>query len=125
METIIFLCNGKAEYDHPEKGVIKNMELPGLIKSKISSGEYYETPWSCGNSKFIEVGDRAYFKRSGNIGNEPIGFIAAGYVIAAPKAQQLKRLEKYSDLSAAYIFDYASQEFLKQRLEQCRWCTDV
>ncbi|MEH2376068.1 HNH endonuclease [Nostoc sp.] len=113
METIIFLCNGEAEYDHPEKGVIKNMELPGLIKSEISSGEDYETPWSCGNSKFIEVGDRAYFKRSGNIGNEAIGFIAAGYVIAAPKAQQLKHSDKkYSDLSAAYIFDYAGCFFV-------------
>ncbi|MEH2238568.1 hypothetical protein [Nostoc sp.] len=113
METIIFLCNGEAEYDHPEKGVIKNMELPGLIKSDISSGEYYETPWSCGNSKFIKVGDRAYFKRSGNIGNEPIGFIAAGYVIAAPKTQQLKHSDKkYSDLSEAYIFDYAGCFFV-------------
>lgn len=37
METIIFLCNGEAEYDHPEKGVIKNMELPGLIKSELEN----------------------------------------------------------------------------------------
>ncbi|BDI18989.1 hypothetical protein ANSO36C_47910 [Nostoc cf. commune SO-36] len=90
------------------------MELPGLIKSEIASGEYYETPWSCGNSKFIEVGDRAYFKRSGNIGNEPIGFIAAGYVIAAPETQQLKTLDKYKhlDLSAAYIFDSAGCFFV-------------
>ncbi|MDZ7953236.1 HNH endonuclease [Nostoc sp. DedQUE09] len=104
METIIFLCNGEAEY-YSGKGIIKNSELPGLIKSEISSGQYYETSWSCWNSRFIQVGDRAYFQRSGNIGNEPSGFIAAGHVIAAPKDEQLKLLDRkqYSDLSAAYI----------------------
>lgn len=107
METIIFLCNGEAEY-YSEKGIIKNKQLPGLIKSVISSVNYYITSWSCGNSKFIEVGDRAYLQKSGNISNEPIGFIAAGYVIAAPKNQQLKVLDskKYSNLSEAYVFDY-------------------
>ncbi|MEH2040461.1 HNH endonuclease [Nostoc sp.] len=104
METIIFLCNGEAEY-YSAKGIIKNSELPGLIKSEISSGQYYETSWSCWNSRFIQVGDRAYFQRSGNIGNEPSGFIAAGHVIAAPEDEQLKLLDRkqYSDLSAAYI----------------------
>ncbi|HYX14207.1 MAG TPA: HNH endonuclease [Nostoc sp.] len=104
METIIFLCNGEAEY-YSGKGIIKNSELPGLIKSEISSGKYYETSWSCWNSRFIQVGDRAYFQRSGNIGNEPSGFIAAGHVIAAPDDEQLKLLDRkqYSDLSAAYI----------------------
>ncbi|MDZ8189604.1 MAG: HNH endonuclease [Nostoc sp. ChiSLP02] len=107
METIIFLCNGEAEY-YSEKGIIKNKQLPGLIKSVISSGNYYITSWSCGNSKFIQVGDRAYLQRSGNISNEPSGFIAAGYVIAAPKNEQLKFLDskKYSNLSAAYLDDY-------------------
>jgi tetratricopeptide (TPR) repeat protein len=53
------------------------------------------------------VGDRAYFKTSGNISNYPHGFIAAGYVIAAPKDDQLKRLDrKYSDLSEAYLDVY-------------------
>ncbi|MEH1999992.1 MAG: hypothetical protein V7L00_14800 [Nostoc sp.] len=105
METIIFLCNGEAEY-YSGKGIVKNRELPALIKSEISSGEYYETSWSCWNSRFIQVGDRAYFQRSGNIGNEPSGFIAAGHVIAAPKNDQLKLLDskKYSDLSAAYMY---------------------
>ncbi|MEH1796807.1 HNH endonuclease [Nostoc sp.] len=76
-----------------------------MIKSEISSGQYYETSWSCWNSRFIQVGDRAYFQRSGNIGNEPSGFIAAGHVIAAPEDEQLKLLDRkqYSDLSAAYI----------------------
>ncbi|MBD2195989.1 MULTISPECIES: HNH endonuclease [Calothrix] len=106
METIVFLCNGDAEY-YIEKGIIKNRELPNLIKSVISSGDYYKTSWSCGNSKFIQVGDRAYLQRSGNIGNQPSGFIAAGYVIAAPEDEQLRLLDsKYSDLSAAYISDY-------------------
>ncbi|QSJ15407.1 hypothetical protein JYQ62_26695 [Nostoc sp. UHCC 0702] len=84
METIIFLCNGEAKYD-TGRGVINNRELPSMIKSVISSGEYFITSWSCGNSKFIKVGDRAYLQRSGNIGNEPSGFIAAGHVIAAPE----------------------------------------
>jgi hypothetical protein len=106
METIVFLCNGDAEY-YSEKGIIKNRELPNLIKSVISSGYYYKTSWSCGNSKFIQVGDRAYLQRSGNIGNQPSGFIAAGYVIAAPEDEQLRLLDsKYSDLSEAYISDY-------------------
>ncbi|MEH2420094.1 MAG: HNH endonuclease [Nostoc sp.] len=105
METIIFLCNGEAEY-YSGKGIVKNRELPALIKLEISSGQYYETSWSCWNSRFIQVGDRAYFQRSGNNGNEPSGFIAAGHVIAAQKDDQLKLLDskKYSDLSAAYMY---------------------
>ncbi|MEH1895824.1 MAG: HNH endonuclease [Nostoc sp.] len=113
METIIFLCNGEAKYNSGQ-GIIKNSKLPGLIKSEILSGEYYETSWSCSNSRFIQVGDRAYFQRSGNTGNEPSGFIAAGHIIAAPKDYQLKVLDskKYSDLSEAYISDNAGCFFV-------------
>ena len=96
MQTILFLCN------------VKNRQITSEINKQISSGNYYKTSWSCGNSQFIQVGDRAYFTRSGNINsNEPTGFIAAGYIIAAPKNQQLKLLDKYkySNLSAAYIHD--------------------
>lgn len=103
MTTIIFLCNGEGKY-----GTIKNRELPELIKSEISSGNSYIIFWSCGNSKFIEVGDRAYLQRSGNItAHQPSGFIASGYVISAPKDQQLKLLDrkKYSNLSEAYGYD--------------------
>ncbi|MEA5512908.1 hypothetical protein [Nodularia sp. UHCC 0506] len=78
MQTIVFLCNGEADY-YTGKVTLKNRELPSLINQEISLGSYFETAWSCGNSKFIEVGDRAYFKRTGNMGNEPTGFIAAGY----------------------------------------------
>ncbi|MBW4564302.1 MAG: hypothetical protein KME32_24810 [Mojavia pulchra JT2-VF2] len=106
METIVFLCNGEAEY-YSKKGIIKNRELPSLIKSVISSGDYYRTSWSCGNSKLIQVGDRAYLQRSGNNGNQPSGFIAAGYVIAAPEDKQSRLFgSKYTNLSEAYIFDY-------------------
>jgi hypothetical protein len=106
MQTIVFLCNGEADY-YNGKVTLKNRELPSLINQEISLGNYFVTAWSCGNSKFIEVGDRAYFKRTGNMGNEPTGFIAAGYVIPAPENQQLKLLDKYkySNLSAAYIYD--------------------
>ncbi|MBE9005655.1 HNH endonuclease [Fortiea sp. LEGE XX443] len=107
MATIIFLCNGDAEY-YTEKRIIPNKDLPEEIKLKfLRNKDYYRTSWSCGNSKFIKVGDRAYFKTSGNIGNYPNGFIAAGHVIAAPKDDQLKRLDrKYSDLSEAYLDVY-------------------
>jgi hypothetical protein len=109
METIIFLCNGEARY-HTEEGTILNKDLPQKIKKHfLYKNEPYETSWSCGNSRFIKVGSRAYFKRSGNIGsNEPIGFIAAGHVIAAPNDYQLRLVDKgkYSDLSEAYIDDY-------------------
>lgn len=102
METIIFLCSGEAPYH--------NKDLPERIKDFfLKYEEPYKTQWSCGNSKFIKVGSRAYFKRSGNIGsNEPIGFIAAGHIIAAPKDYQLRLVDKgkYSELSEAYTDDY-------------------
>lgn len=103
MATIIFLCDS-----------IRNTELPSLIKSEISSGKYHRLWWSCGNSRFIKVGDRAYLQSSGNVGNKPSGFIAAGHVIAAPKSQQLKELNrsKYSDLSEAYLKDRAGRLFV-------------
>ncbi|MBD2438484.1 HNH endonuclease [Nostoc sp. FACHB-110] len=96
METLIFLCN------------IKNSKLPRLIKLEIEKGKPYQISWSCWNSRFIQVGDRAYLQRSGNTGNEPRGFIAAGYVKAAPEDEQLRLLNtsQYSDLSAAYVDDY-------------------
>lgn len=101
MATIIFLCNSTS-----------NRELPSLIKSEISSGKYHRLWWSCWNSRFIKVGDRAYLQSSGNVGKNPSGFIAAGHVIAAPKSQQLKELNssQYSDLSEAYS-DYRAGRF--------------
>jgi hypothetical protein len=93
MATIIFLCNSNT-----------NRDLPDGIKSKISLGNYYKLSWSCGNSKFIKVGDRAYFQKTGSVGNEPSGFIAAGHVIAASENKQLRlrNRSKYPNLSAAY-----------------------
>jgi hypothetical protein len=107
METLIFLCNGEADFG-TKHGVIENSKLPGLIKTEIEKGKPYQISWSCWNSRFIQVGDRAYLQRSGNMGNEPSGFIAAGYVMAAPENEQLRLLNKskYSDLSAAYVDDY-------------------
>ncbi|MBD2363858.1 HNH endonuclease [Anabaena minutissima FACHB-250] len=96
METIIFLCNSTI-----------NKELPKSLKSEISLGNYCKFAWSCGNSKFIKVGDRAYLQKTGSVGNESNGFIAAGHVIAAPENKQLNRLKKYSVLSEAYFLDDA------------------
>lgn len=101
MATLVFLCNGDEEYSS-EFGPILNNQLPELIKRKISAGEPYKTDWSCWNSRFIKVGDRAYLQRSGS---EPSGFIAAGYVVAAPEDQQLRLDTRYSKLDSAYTFD--------------------
>ncbi|MFW6296811.1 MAG: hypothetical protein ACOC04_06440, partial [Halothece sp.] len=100
METRIFLCNGDRKF-HTKAGTILNKQLPDIIKSEINSGKpYLINGWSGGNSKSIEVGDRAYLQRSGD--QEARGFIAAGYVVAAPKDEQLRRLNSdYSDLSEA------------------------
>ena len=104
METLVFLCNGEDKFTS-EYGDINNSQLPALMKRKISTGEHYIIDgWSCWNSKFIKVGDRAYLQRSGS---EPTGFIAGGYVIAAPEDKQLRFLnsKEYSNLSPAYVLD--------------------
>lgn len=102
METIVFLCNGDEKH-YVEVGGINNSQLPDFIKTKLSAGSYYITDWSCWNSKFIKVEDRAYLQRSGS---EPRGFIARGKIIAAPEYQQLRlQGSDYSDLSEAYAFD--------------------
>ena len=99
METLVFLCKGD-EHFSIEDGVINNSQLPEVMKRKISTGERYIIDgWSCWNSTFIKVGDRAYLQRSGS---KPTGFIAAGYVIAAPEDKQLRRSIEYPKLSAAY-----------------------
>lgn len=103
MATIVFLCNSSI-----------NRELPNSIKSKISLGDYYRLSWSCWNSRFIKVGDRAYLQSSGNVGKNPSGFIAAGHIIAASKHKQLKELnsKKYSDLSEAYSENRAGRLYV-------------
>lgn len=117
METLVFLCNGEEYYDS-HIGQIQNKQLPALIKNVIASGSYYKTEWSAWNSKFIQVGDRAYLTRSGNTGNNPSGFIAAGHVIAAPENRQLRRLGgDYSSLSAAYVDDDDGRFFVCIQLD--------
>lgn len=93
METIIFLCNCNS-----------NPEFTDSIKTKIALGNYRRLTWSCGNSKFIKVGDKAYFQKTGSVGNELSGFIAAGRVIAASENKQLRLRDRsnYGNLSAAY-----------------------
>jgi 5-methylcytosine-specific restriction enzyme A len=47
----------------------------------VTNGEEYERPWSCGNTKKIEIGDRFLLMR---VGVEPKGIIACGYVSSPP-----------------------------------------
>ena len=92
MKTLIFLCN-----DIFEKNIrddIKN------AKQEITAGNFYYTTWSCGNNTKIEVGDKAYLKRTGS---KTHGFFAAGKVVAALKKYQLKTQNEYKNLSEAYL----------------------
>lgn len=117
METLIFLCYREAEY-YSKQIIRDNKKLFGLIRSEISSGNSYILSCSCWNSRFIQVGDRAYLQRSGNVGNEPSGFIASGYVIAAPKNKQLKVLDsKHSELSEAYSDAYYEGFFVDVKID--------
>lgn len=77
----------------------KTQEVPNIIRSSISEGAYHWVEWSCGNTKRIKVGDKAYLVRSGS---NPTGIIASGQVVATPQEYQLRNDSRYSDLSAAY-----------------------
>ncbi|MEH1766080.1 hypothetical protein [Nostoc sp.] len=90
MKTLIFLCNDNSEIDIRDD--IKE------AKEEITAGEFYYTTWSCGNNTRIEVGDKAYFKRTGS---RPHGFFAAGKVVAALDEWQLRKQNNYNHLSEA------------------------
>jgi hypothetical protein len=108
--TLFFLCNGEEDYD----GEIYNDELTDRIKAYISEGSFFKTQWSAWNSRFIQVGDRAYLLRSSDSrSNDPKGIIAAGKIIAAPPDQQLRnQYRRFSDLSEAYIDQYGDRLYV-------------
>ncbi|UYD31097.1 DUF3883 domain-containing protein (plasmid) [Tolypothrix sp. PCC 7712] len=101
MATFIFLCNEDTEIDIRDQ--IED------AKEQIASGEFYDTPWSCGNSTKIKIGDRAYLKRTGN---RPHGFFAAGKVVAAPEGYQLRKQGEYKHLSEAYLNSFYGNSFM-------------
>ncbi|NEU80688.1 DUF3883 domain-containing protein [Nostoc sp. UIC 10630] len=101
MKTLIFLCNENSEIDIRDD--IKD------AKQEITAGEFYYTTWSCGNNTRIEVGDKAYFKRTGS---RPHGFFAAGKVVAALKEYQLKTQNEYKNLSEAYLNSFYGNSFM-------------
>ncbi|MDM9584289.1 DUF3883 domain-containing protein [Nostoc sp. GT001] len=101
MKTLIFLCNDNSEIDIRDD--IQD------AKREITAGEFYYTTWSCGNNTKIEVGDKAYFKRTGS---KPHGFFAAGKVVPALKEYQLKKQNEYKNLSEAYLNSFYGNSFM-------------
>ncbi|MEH2287365.1 hypothetical protein [Nostoc sp.] len=80
-----------------------DVHIPNYIEEAIEyikkEGEDYIT-WSAGKVKSIEVGDKAYLKKTGK-GKR--GFIAAGYVIKTePGEHRLNKLSQYNNYSDAY-----------------------
>lgn len=83
METIIFLCNGEAEY-YSGKGIIKNSELPGLIKSEIS--------------------------------------VHISPILQTTEYRTIKGIKLRVPEDKMY---HPKQEYLKQRFDQCKWCSTI
>jgi len=102
MATFIFLCN---EIEEPDI-----REYIEEAKQDFSEGDFYETPWSCGNTRKIQVGDRAFLQRTGSY---PHGFFAAGYVVEAPPEEQLRlKKSEYANLSSAYFDRFYGNSFM-------------
>ena len=91
MLTRIFLANPDVDLD-----------IPCYIKKAfrvIKEGKPSLITWSASNVKSVEVGDRAYLKKTGK-GKR--GFIAAGFVVKAHPDDRLNRIPEYSQYSDAY-----------------------
>jgi len=102
MAAFIFLCN---EVEEPDI-----REYIEEAKQDFSEGDFYETPWSCGNTRKIQVGDRAFLQRTGSY---PHGFFATGYVVEAPPEQQLRlKRSEYANLSPAYFGRFYGNSFM-------------
>ena len=92
MATVLSLCD---EEQYP--GVRQEISD---AKLELKKGHLYKTAWSTGNVMKVQVGDRAYFQRTGTY---PHGFFAAGYVTAASKDKQIRlKYKQYSHVSEAY-----------------------
>lgn len=102
MATFIFLCN---EVEEPDI-----REYIEEAKQDFSEECFYETTWSCGNTRKIQVGDRAFLQRTGSY---PHGFFAAGYVVEAPPEKQLRlKKSEYANLSPAYFDRFYGNSFM-------------
>ncbi|MHC5825489.1 MAG: hypothetical protein ACYT04_58975 [Nostoc sp.] len=94
MRTRIFLANPDID-----------VNIPSYIEAALddikNEGEYYIT-WSAGNVKSIQVGDKAYLKKTGR-GKR--GFIAAGYVIKTePAEHRLNELPQYHNDNYSHAY---------------------
>ena len=94
MLTRIFLANPR-----------KDVNICSYVEKafrEIKEGTPSWITWSAGKVTSVEVGDRAYLKKTGQ-GKR--GFIAAGFVVKADPANRLNRLNRspeYSQYSDAY-----------------------
>ena len=62
---------------------------------------YFDTEWSCGNSRRIKLGDRVFLLKQGV---EPRGLIASGFVIGEPaKGKHYSQIGKKAGKKAWYI----------------------
>lgn len=102
MATFIFLCN---EVEEPDI-----REYIEEAKQDFSEECFHEVTWSCGNTRKIQVGDRAFLQRTGSY---PHGFFAAGYVVEAPPEKQLRlKKSEYANLSPAYFDRFYGNSFM-------------
>lgn len=68
-------------------------------KEWLSEGKPYPITWSCGSVNSIQIGDRVYFKKSGDF----TGYFAFGRVVVANRLIQLRgKSETFKNLSETY-----------------------
>ena len=65
-DTYFFLCSPDWPFSLENGEEAKTEDAPQKFRSTISEGEPAVVEWSCGNTKKIEVGNRAYLLRSGS-----------------------------------------------------------
>lgn len=104
MNTFLFTWNpNKWEWQDLQKGI-----------TQIESIGFYERRWSCGNSKKIRQGDRAFLMR---LGENPKGIMGSGYAKSSYYQSEHwdgtpQKLTNYIDIEFDVLLNPNSQEIL-------------
>jgi 5-methylcytosine-specific restriction protein A len=82
--------------------------------NEIAAGKTVIGRWSCGNTKYIQKGDRVFLVR---LGSEPKGIVGSGWVVKLPHLDKHWSAEKSSDGKEGLFIEFEWERLINSNID--------